>query len=76
MGYIMYFCSLLCIQDKIISLRIDTLWRMIGRKLEGRLPEIDEEGATGKYDNKGAIVEISPIKSTTVISYPLTTIGK
>ena len=61
---------------EIISIRIDTLWRMIKRKLEGRLPEIDEKGATGKFDNKGAIVEISPMKSTPVISYPLTTIGK
>jgi hypothetical protein len=40
---------------EIISIRIDTLWKMIGQKMEGRLPEIDEEGATGKFDNKGAI---------------------
>jgi hypothetical protein len=40
---------------EIISIRIDTLWKMIKQKAEGRLPEISEEGATGKFDNKGAI---------------------
>ena len=40
---------------EIISIRIDTLWKMIAQKVENRLPEIDEEGATGKFDNKGAI---------------------
>ena len=40
---------------EIVSMRIDTLWKMIKLKKEYRLPEIDEEGATGKFDNKGAI---------------------
>jgi hypothetical protein len=40
---------------EIISIRIDSLWNMIAQKVEKRLPEIDEEGATGKFDNKGAI---------------------
>ena len=40
---------------EIVSIRIDTLWKMIKQKIENRLPEIDEEGATGKFDNKGAI---------------------
>ena len=40
---------------EIISIRIDTLWKMIAQRMEKRLPEIDEEGATGKFDNKGAI---------------------
>lgn len=40
---------------EIISIRMDTLWKMIGQKLENRLPAIDDEGATGKFDNKGAI---------------------
>ena len=43
------------LMKEIISIRIDTLWKMIGQKRENRLPEIDEEGATGKFDNKGAI---------------------
>jgi hypothetical protein len=43
------------LMKEIISIRIDTLWKMIEQKMENRLPEIDEEGATGKFDNKGAI---------------------
>jgi hypothetical protein len=43
------------LMKEIISIRIDTLWKMIAQKMENRLPEIDEEGATGKFDNKGAI---------------------
>jgi len=43
------------LMKEIISIRIDTLWKMIVQKMENRLPEIDEEGATGKFDNKGAI---------------------
>ena len=41
--------------QEIISIRIDTLWKMIGLKKDGRLPGIDEEGAAGELDNKGAI---------------------
>ena len=40
---------------EIISIRTDTLWKMLGQKKEKTLPGITEEGATGKYDNKGAI---------------------
>jgi hypothetical protein len=43
------------LMKEVISIRIDTLWKMIVQKTENRLPEIDEEGATGKFDNKGAI---------------------
>ena len=39
----------------IVSMRIDTLWKMIGLKHQGLLPDVNEEGATGKFDNKGAI---------------------
>ncbi len=40
---------------EIIAIRIDTLWKMIAQSVTGRLPGVDEEGATGKFDNKGAI---------------------
>jgi hypothetical protein len=40
---------------EIIAIRFDTLWRMLRLRKEGRLPKIDEEGSTGKFDNKGAI---------------------
>jgi hypothetical protein len=40
---------------EIISIRIDTLWKMLGLKRHGLLPASHEEGATGKFDNKGAI---------------------
>ncbi|MGB5424760.1 MAG: hypothetical protein WBN03_21515, partial [Desulfobacterales bacterium] len=40
---------------EIISIRTDTLWKMLAQKKEKTLPGITEEGATGKYDNKGAI---------------------
>lgn len=40
----------------IISVRINTLWRMLSLKCHGEgLPAPNDEGATGKYDNKGAI---------------------
>lgn len=39
----------------VVSIRTDTLWKMLGQNKERILPEINEEGATGKYDNKGAI---------------------
>jgi hypothetical protein len=39
----------------IVSMRIDTLWKMIGLKHQGMLPNVNDEGATGKFDNKGAI---------------------
>jgi hypothetical protein len=40
---------------EIIAIRIDTLWKMLGHEKAGFLPESNEEGATGKFDNKGAI---------------------
>jgi len=40
---------------ELISKRIDTLWKMLALKKEGRFPGRFEEGATGFYDNKGAI---------------------
>ena len=43
------------LMKEIISIRIDTLWKMIEQKTGKRFPEINEEGATGKFDNKGAI---------------------
>lgn len=40
---------------EIISIRLDTLWRMLGQARDGFLPGKNDEGATGKFDNKGAI---------------------
>jgi len=40
---------------EIFAIRFDSLWRMLGLNREGRLPDIDEEGATGVFDNKGAL---------------------
>jgi hypothetical protein len=41
---------------EIIRIRYDTLQRMLTRRTMGLLPGTTEEGATGKYDNKGAIL--------------------
>ena len=43
------------LMKEIITIRFDALWKMLRLKQEGRLPKIDEEGATGTFDNKGAI---------------------
>jgi hypothetical protein len=40
---------------EILSIRVDSLWRMLALKKQGRLPQVDEEGATGVFDNKGAM---------------------
>lgn len=40
---------------EIIIIRFDTLWRMLGQDASGFMPAKDDEGATGKFDNKGAI---------------------
>ena len=40
---------------ELIAIRTDTLWRMLSCLQQGLLPGINEEGATGKLDNKGAI---------------------
>jgi hypothetical protein len=41
--------------QEIITMRIDTLWKMIGLRRQNLLPDVDDESATGKFDNKGAI---------------------
>jgi hypothetical protein len=43
------------LMEEIISIRVDTLWKMMGMKTQDLLPSPSEEGATGKLDNKGAI---------------------
>ncbi len=43
------------LMKEIISIRVDTLWKMLGQKKSGHFPNTIEEGATGKFDNKGAI---------------------
>ena len=40
---------------ELIAIRTDTLWRMLSLLEQGQLPDRNEEGATGKLDNKGAI---------------------
>jgi hypothetical protein len=40
---------------ELIAIRTDTLWRMLFNLEQGQLPGVNEEGATGKLDNKGAI---------------------
>jgi hypothetical protein len=43
------------LMKELISIRADTLWRMLALKAEGGLPRIEDEGATGEFDNKGAL---------------------
>jgi hypothetical protein len=40
---------------ELIAIRTDSLWRMLAWRRQDQLPGINEEGATGKLDNKGAI---------------------
>ena len=40
---------------ELLAIRTDTLWRMLLLLQRGQLPGVNEEGATGKLDNKGAI---------------------
>ena len=40
---------------ELIAIRTDTLWRMLSLLQQDQLPGVNEEGATGKLDNKGAI---------------------
>lgn len=42
------------LMKEIIGIRIDSLWKMLSIPSEQQ-PDIYEEGATGKFDNKGAI---------------------
>ncbi|THB75826.1 MAG: hypothetical protein D6B25_11000 [Desulfobulbaceae bacterium] len=43
------------LMKEIITIRTDTLFRMLEQEKIGYFPGADEEGATGRYDNKGAI---------------------
>ncbi len=43
------------LMKEIINIRFDTLGQMIEQKRQGGMPGVTEEGATGRYDNKGAI---------------------
>ena len=43
------------LMKEIVSIRVDTMWRMLKQRSSGDLPDVYEEGATGRYDNKGAI---------------------
>ena len=45
------------LMKEIVSIRVDALWKMLSQKKDGLFPEPYEEGATGKLDNKGAILE-------------------
>ena len=40
---------------ELAAIRTDSLWRMLACLRRDQLPDINEEGATGKLDNKGAI---------------------
>lgn len=40
---------------ELIEIRTDSLWRMLSWMEQDQLPGVNEEGATGKLDNKGAI---------------------
>jgi len=43
------------LMKELITIRIDSLWNMIALKLNGRLPPVDAEKATGDFDDKGAL---------------------
>lgn len=43
------------LMKEIISIRTETLWKMIHLKENGLMPGIYEEGATSEHDNKGAL---------------------
>ena len=40
---------------EVIAIRLHTLNKMLNQYEKGRMPGVNEEGATGKFDNKGAI---------------------
>jgi hypothetical protein len=40
---------------EIFKIRVDTLWKMLYLQRRGLLPAPYQEGATGRFDNKGAI---------------------
>jgi hypothetical protein len=43
------------LMKELIAIRTDSLWRMLSLLQRGNLPGANEEGATGKLDNKGGI---------------------
>ncbi|MFW5852652.1 MAG: hypothetical protein ACOCUR_01345 [Nanoarchaeota archaeon] len=43
------------LMKEIVSIRIETLWKMIYLREENMLPGVLEEGATSEHDNKGAM---------------------
>lgn len=43
------------LMKEIIKIRIDTVWKMFALIEDGYFPEPEEEGATGDFDNKGAL---------------------
>ncbi len=43
------------LMKEIVSIRIDSMWKMIFLAQQGRQPGPMEEGATGVFDNKGAL---------------------
>jgi len=43
------------LMKEIISIRFDTMWKMLALRKGGYFPKPDEEGAAGEFDNKGAI---------------------
>lgn len=43
------------LMKEIAAIRLDTAWKMLALKKEGRFPKIDDEGSTGEFDNKGAM---------------------
>ncbi len=44
-----------CLLREIMAIRIDALGRMLEFRKRGMLPGIYDEGATGEFDNKGAL---------------------
>lgn len=40
---------------QLLEIRVDSLWRMMSMKDTPYFPKLDEEGATGTLDNKGAL---------------------
>jgi len=43
------------LMKEVLTIRTDTLFRMLEQNRQGFFPKPTEEGATGRYDNKGAI---------------------
>jgi hypothetical protein len=43
------------LMKEVIAIRLHTLHQLIGRYEKGIMPSVNDEGATGAFDNKGAI---------------------